>query len=425
MLGTTGERYSRVAMLLHWIIAGALAVEIGIGFGMPKDISGFALVQFHKSLGITILVLTVLRIVWRLGHKPPPAVDKGPLGLLAKLVHVGLYVFMLAAPLTGWMLVSTDSLKVPTVIFGLIPLPHLPLDPAINEGVGEVHELLAFFGIALFVLHVAGALKHHFINRDTVLSRMSPGGSAAAGLVLLGAVLVAHFGTVMVLPGHEEGEEALQAAAALPVAGEAEADAGPDAGPDAEAAALVDEEALAGEEAASADDAAAEADGPPPAWAIQPGGSLRFTADNGGSSINGTFRRWDGSITMNPDDPAGSRIAIEIDLASASLGDATQDQMLAGSDFFAVAANPVATFRSSDVEKTGASSYRARGTLSIKGASRPQSISFTLSGSGNRRSVRGSATVDRNAFGVGTGETAAGIAPNVRVEFAFDAVSGG
>lgn len=421
MLGTAGERYSRVAMLLHWIIAGALAVEIGIGFGMPKDISGFALVQFHKSLGITILVLTVLRIVWRLGHKPPPAVDKGALGLLAKLVHVGLYVFMLAAPLTGWMLVSTDSLKVPTVIFGLIPLPHLPLDPSINEGVGEVHELLAFFGIALFVLHVAGALKHHFINRDTVLLRMSPGGSAAAGLVLLGAVLVAHFGTVMVLPGHEEGEDAAQAVPALPVADEAATDAGPDAG----APALADEETLAGEEEASEEDAAAEAVGPPPAWAIQPGGSLRFTADNGGSSINGSFRRWDGSITMNPDDPAGSRIAIEIDLASASLGDATQDQMLAGSDFFAVAANPVATFRSSDVEKTGASSYRARGTLSIKGASRPQSISFTLSGSGNRRSVSGSATVDRNAFGVGTGETAAGIAPNVRVEFAFDAVSGG
>jgi cytochrome b561/polyisoprenoid-binding protein YceI len=335
MLGTAGERYSRVAMLLHWIIAGALAVEIGIGFGMPKDISGFAIVQFHKSLGITILVLTVLRIVWRLGHKPPPAVDKGPLGLLAKLVHVGLYVFMLAAPLTGWMLVSTDELKVPTVIFGLIPLPHLPLAPSINEGVGEVHELLAFFGIALFLLHVAGALKHHFINRDTVLSRMSPGGSAMAGIALLAAVLVAHFGTIMVLPGHEEGEEAGEAPAALPTADEAVTANVADA--------PVEEEVLAGEEEASEEEAAAADAGPPPAWSIQPGGSLRFAADNGGSAISGSFRRWSGSITMNPDDPAGSRIAIEIDLASASLGDATQDQMLAGSEFFAVAANPVAT----------------------------------------------------------------------------------
>jgi polyisoprenoid-binding protein YceI len=187
----------------------------------------------------------------------------------------------------------------------------------------------------------------------------------------------------------------------------------------------VEEEVLAGEEEASEEEAAAADAGPPPAWSIQPGGSLRFAADNGGSAISGSFRRWSGSITMNPDDPAGSRIAIEIDLASASLGDATQDQMLAGSEFFAVAANPVATFRSTDVEKTGASSYRARGTLSIKGASRPQAITFTLSGAGNRRAVSGSATVDRNAFGIGTGETAAGIAPNVRVDFAFDAVSGG
>ena len=125
----------------------------------------------------------------------------------------------------------------------------------------------------------------------------------------------------------------------------------------------------------------------------------------------------------NPDNPAGSRIAIEIDLASATLGDATQDQMLASGDFFAVAANPTATFRSTDVQKTGANSYRANGTLAIRGASRPQSITFTLSGNGARRAVSGSGSVDRNAFGVGTGDSAAGLAPTVRVEFAFDASS--
>ena len=160
---------------------------------------------------------------------------------------------------------------------------------------------------------------------------------------------------------------------------------------------------------------------PPPDWDIQPGGSLRFVASNAGSALGGTFRRWDGSITMDPDNPAGSRISIEIDLTSATLGDATQDGMLAGAEFFAVSSFPTAVFRSSDVQKTGSNSYRARGTLAIKGVTRPQTITFTLAGSGNARSVTGSATVDRNAFGVGTGEAAGGIAADVRVEFAFEA----
>lgn len=423
-LGNPAQRYSRVAILLHWIIAAALAAELAIGFGMPRDASGFALFQFHKSLGITILVLTLVRIAWRLTHPVPPAVDKGPLGLLAKAVHIGLYVFMIAAPLTGWALVSSAPINVPTLLFGVIPLPHLPIDKAFNHTIEEAHELLAFLGIALFLLHVAGALKHHFINRDGVLARMGPGGSARAALVLLVATLVLHFGVVAVLPGHEHAEEAAEAAesgASEGALGDAPADA-PDAATGEQAAGLDPDTPVSSQDAVAQETAAA---GPPPSWTIQPGGSLRFVADNGGTALNGSFRRWSGTIAMNPDDPAGSRIAIEIDLASATLGDATQDQMLAGSDFFAVSANPQATFRSTDVQKTGANSYRARGTLALRGVSRPQVISFTLSGSGARRAVSGSATVDRTAFGVGQGEAAAGIAPEVRVEFAFDAVREG
>ncbi|MFC3101297.1 cytochrome b/b6 domain-containing protein [Altererythrobacter lauratis] len=411
-LGNPAERYSRGAILLHWIIAGLLAVNLAIGFGMGNDASSFALVQFHKSLGISILLLTLVRIAWRITHKPPPAADKGPLGAVAKAVHVLLYAFMLGAPLTGWALVSTSPLNVPTMLFGVVPWPHLPLDPAINGGVEVTHELLAFLGIGLFALHVAGALKHHFINRDGVLARMAPGGSAKAALVLFAAVLVAGGATFAMMPGggdhsHEDAE-----GAAVPVAEATEL---------AEAEALEEEAEAEVAEEEPAPEATEAAAAPPPDWDIQPGGSLRFVASNAGSALNGTFRRWDGAITMDPDNPAGSRIVIEIDLTSATLGDATQDGMLAGAEFFAVSSFPTAVFRSTDVQKTGGNSYRARGTLSIKGVTRPQTISFTLGGSGNARSVTGSATVDRNAFGVGTGEAAGGIAADVRVEFAFDA----
>ncbi len=409
MLDNSQERYSRGAILLHWIIAAALAAELALGFGTPHDASGFALMQFHKSLGITILLLTLVRIGWRLAYKAPAPLEKGFNGALAKLVHLLLYVFMLGAPLTGWAIVSTTDINIPTLLYGVVPWPHLPLAQALNHTFEEVHELMAFMGLALFVLHVAGALKHHFINRDRVMARMSPGGSAMAGLVLLVAVLALHFGVMALLPGHEEGGEAGEADAAA--ASDPVTTAVPEATPSAEAT----EEATEEEEVAAA--------GPAPSWDIQSGGSLQFMADNGGTMLHGSFRRWDGSITMDPENPAGASISIEIDLASATLGDATQDQMLVGSEFFNASANPTATFRSTNVTRQG-NGYRASGTLSLKGASRPQVINFTLSGSGARRSVSGSGTVDRNAFSVGTGEAAGGIAPNVRVEFSFTATQG-
>lgn len=413
MIGQGAERYSRGAILLHWIIAGALALVLAIGFGMPRDASGFALFQFHKSLGITILVLTLVRIGWRLAHRPPAPVERGFNGFLAGAVHFGLYAFMILAPLTGWALVSTSPIQVPTVLFGLVPLPHLPLDAALAENFENAHELMAWIGLALFALHVAGAMKHHLLVRDGVLVRMSPGGSARAGMVLFGAVLLVGAVTFFILPGHEDGPE--------PVEQEVSADAA-DVGSADDLAAL--EEPEAAEEATEEAEEAVEAEeaaGPPPSWSIQPGGSLRFVADNAGTAMRGSFRRWDGSITMDPDNPAGADIRIEIDLGSATLGDATQDTMLAGGDFFGISANPTATFRSTNVTRTGAGSFRANGTLSLKGASRSQAITFTLSGNGATRAVSGSASVDRTAFGVGTGENAAGLAPSVRVEFAFDA----
>ncbi|MCL6249470.1 cytochrome b/b6 domain-containing protein [Altererythrobacter sp. KTW20L] len=413
MIGQAAERYSRGAILLHWIIAAALALVLAIGFGMPRDASGFALFQFHKSLGITILVFTLVRIGWRLTHRPPPPVERGFNGFLAGAVHFGLYAFMILAPLTGWALVSTSPIQVPTVLFGLVPLPHLPLDPALAENFENAHWLMAWIGLALFALHVAGAMKHHLLMRDGVLARMSPGGSAKAGMVLFGVVLLVGAVTFAILPGHEEGSEPVEQDIAA---------VAPDSASTDEAAAVEEPEAT--EEVVEETEEAAEPDepaGPPPSWSIQPGGSLRFVADNAGTAMRGSFRRWDGSITMDPENPAGADIRIEIELGSATLGDATQDTMLAGGDFFGISANPTATFRSTNVTRTGANSYRANGTLSLKGASRSQAITFTLSGSGATRAVSGSATVDRTGFGVGTGENAAGLAPSVRVEFAFDA----
>ncbi len=400
--------------MLHWAIALALAFQLALGFAMPKGASGFALYQLHKSVGITILVLTLVRLGWRLTHRPPPAVEGGFQGFLAKSVHVLLYVFMIGAPLTGWALVSTDRIQVPTMLFGAIPWPHLPLPAGVNEPMEEAHELLAWIGIALVLLHVAGALRHQFLIRDGLLRRIAPGGSAGLAGLLAVLVIAVYFGTGMKIAGDVVAAGGYEA----PGDGRVEL-AGPSLDIDAASAANPsDAPSVAASESAAAEEEA----GPPPVWTIQPGGRLGFAVDNAGSALRGSFSDWSGTIRFDPKNPESADLRIEVRLASATLGDATQDGMLQGPEFFGAAANPTATWRSISVTATGPNRYRARGTLSLKGASRPQTVTFTLTGEGLRRRVEGNASIDRSAFGIGTGEAAGGLASSVSLDFAFDAV---
>lgn len=404
------NRYSSGAILLHWLIAFLLAFELALGFAMPKDSSGFTLFQLHKSIGITILVLTVIRLIWRLTHARPKPLESGITNFLAQAVHVGFYLFMVLAPLTGWALVSTAPLKIPTILFGVVPLPHLPLDTAINEATEQAHVLLAWFGIALFVLHVAGALRHEFLLRHRLLERMAPGGSQrlamglAGGVILLGAAAFASIGTSR--PDRATNE---QVASTAPVeAVETEAPA-----PVASATPTDEPSEEASEEPAEP--------GPPPSWTIRPGGRLGFSVGSDGwGQFTGTFSKWSGNIVFDPERPETADIRITIDLASASVGDATQDGMLAGEEFFSVGSYGRAVFTSRDVRATGPGRYSARGTLQLKGSSRPQSLTFTLTGQGLQRKVQGNATVSRTAFGVG-GASAEGIDADVAVNFSFDA----
>ena len=116
-----------------------------------------------------------------------------------------------------------------------------------------------------------------------------------------------------------------------------------------------------------------------------------------------------------------SDITIKVDLASATVGDATQDKMLAGEEYFSTAAFPQAVMRIASARRTGAGSYAAKGTLELKGVSRPQTVTFRLSGTGRTRHVEGNAAIARAPFKLGTGETGATLAPTVDVTFSFDA----
>jgi cytochrome b561/polyisoprenoid-binding protein YceI len=398
------RRYSSVAIALHWLLALTMVCQIALGFAMPKDESGFAAYQLHKSIGIAILLLTFVRLGWRLFRRPPAPLERGLGGLLARAVHWGFYAVLILGPLTGWVIVSTDAVRVPTVLFGVVPWPHLPVPLALNGISGEVHEVLGWIAVGLLALHVAGAARHHFLLRDGLLERMAPGGSAAWA-ILLTAVAAGAGGATLVLAGRTSVQTPPAAIAPAPLSPVAE----PVAEPEAEATAQADQ---------SAEPAA------PPTWTIAPGGRLAFTVANGGDQLSGRFASWSGAITFDPERPETADMRIDVDLASASLGDATMDGMLAGAEFFEVSAHPRATWRATSVRRTGPNRYSAQGTLSLRGVSRPQALTFTLSGSGLRRSVSGSATIDRAAFGIGSGSSAANLGAKVSLDFAFDAVGG-
>lgn len=184
----TSDRYNTVAMSLHWLIAALLITNIALAWyfntltGLPK----VAPTQLHKSIGITILLLSLARLGWRLVSPPPPlpASVTGWERLAAHTVYVLFYVVMIGMPLTGWAMVSASRLihVFPITLYGLVPWPaigpltHLPAGQmhTAHETFLAAHGLLAKLAYALIVLHVGAALRHQFIKRDDVVSRMIP-----------------------------------------------------------------------------------------------------------------------------------------------------------------------------------------------------------------------------------------------------------
>jgi cytochrome b561 len=179
--------YSSVAIALHWTIAILMLTNIGLAwyFGTLKGPAEVAPLALHKSIGITVLLLTLARIGWRLAYPPPPlpAHMKTWERIAAKGTHLLFYGLMLAMPLSGWAMVSASPLirLHPTVLYGVVPWPAVPypgLDSdqlhAVRKLAGRTHATLALVAYATIMLHVAAALKHQLLDRDDVLARMLP-----------------------------------------------------------------------------------------------------------------------------------------------------------------------------------------------------------------------------------------------------------
>jgi cytochrome b561 len=194
------KRYGSVAMTLHWVIALAIMFMFALGLYMvdlpnvdpnnPNAIAEkFALFQLHKSIGLTILGASVLRLLWRLVNVVPelPAHMGAFERFAAHATHILFYALMIVVPVLGWMMVSASPLEIPTLYFNDINLivPHLPVmewpvvrdlgdAKAAEDVLKEAHELMAYAMMGLLALHIAAAMYHALIKNDTVLSRMVP-----------------------------------------------------------------------------------------------------------------------------------------------------------------------------------------------------------------------------------------------------------
>lgn len=178
MLRNTDTRWGSVAQTFHWLIAALIVVQGAIGLSMvelgmtPTKVKVFAL---HKSIGLTVLALVLLRLAWRLSQRSPREVAMPSWQrATARLSHFLLYVLIVALPFSGWLFNSAANF--PLEWFGMIHVPSLTrgFDPVLKAFALRAHVVLFWVLVAVVAIHVAAALRHHFHQRDDVLRRMLP-----------------------------------------------------------------------------------------------------------------------------------------------------------------------------------------------------------------------------------------------------------
>lgn len=370
-------RYTSVAIALHWVIAIAMAGLVGVGWYMsdlPDGAPGQQMLyQMHKSVGITVLLLTVARIGWR-WMNPPPSLPDGmaPLEKTAShLVHLGFYGLMLALPLTGWLVASTSyEFQVPTVLFGLVSWPHLPfvegLKNETGHGVAEfLHSKLAWVGIGLIVLHVAGAVKHEFSDEDGVLKRMIPGlFGKTSGPRAPGRGAATAFGAAAIVFALVAGTPLVANA----VGGDAD---------------------LTSSGAIDAN------------WAVDYDASeIRFSGIHDGNEFSGVFEDWSSAIAYDPDAFETAAAEVTVDMGSAVTGTKLYDDSLDAAEWFNTSGFPSASVVMSDFVQAP-EGYQATATLTLKEATVSAPFAFLVVIDGEEAEMTGSTTFSRAALDLG------------------------
>ncbi|WP_299206652.1 cytochrome b/b6 domain-containing protein [uncultured Tateyamaria sp.] len=379
-LANTADRYGSLSKTFHWLTALLILTLFPLGLvanNMAYELQSMSapaddlvartawLFSLHKTLGVTVFFVALLRILWALNQPKPGLLhpDRKLESLAAETVHWLLYGSLVVVPLSGWIHHAAASGFAPIWWpFGQT-LPLVPKSEAVAAAMGGAHWVLTkVLGVAL-LLHIAGALKHHVIDKDATLRRM-------------------WFGRTDVPRTSPEHKHAAPITAALALW----------------ALALSGGAAL-GVYAPHGDGiAVAELEEVQSDWQVQDG-TLAITVTQLGSEVEGQFADWTAVISFDETVENGTAGAVEVTVAigSLALGSVTDQAM--GPDFFNSADFPTATFTADIV--TVVDGYEAQGTLTIKGQSMPRTLPFGLSIDGDTASMTGGLTLDRRSFGIG------------------------
>lgn len=378
------DSYGFVLKFIHWTTALLILGLLFAGFYMtvlPFGDTKLQIYMLHKSFGLLVLLLVVFRILWKFLTPKVKHLEthKSWERVLARLTHFFLYFALFAMPLSGWIMSSAGEF--PVSFFG-IPVPALTSkNHDIFEGSQEFHELLALALLVFVFLHMAGALKHHFIDRDATLQRMT---RPSLGLVS-GAVLAAVFGALWLLPVSQVVLQVKEDKGHYDEAGEDLRDKRADVQDVAESKLDSDE------------------------WRILPDQSrIAFTATQYGQPFEGTFG-FNGTIVFDPDHLDRSLADISIDISSIKTGSDDRDAQAKSAEWFDTAKFPKARFVTEKFESTGANQYMAHGKLTIRdvtlAVSFPFSLTITKTAHGEREAeMHAELSLKRLDFGVGQGQ---------------------
>ncbi len=374
-------RYTSVAIALHWAMALLILFMIWLGWNMDDNEVRY---QLHKSVGITLLFLTVVRIAWRLLNPPPPepATLKSWEQKLSHAVHIAFYALMVIIPLAGWLLVSISPFQISTVLFGAVDWPHLPFTSGLRQGnellhgiVENVHSKGAWVIIVLLGLHVAGAVKHEFGGEEGVIKRMIPGlfgKTSPPSPPARGAIIA--FGSSLVL---------FALIAAVPLIGSAGAGPGP-----------------------AQSSASAEPEGN---WSVDYAASdISFSGVYDGKPFGGKFENWSAEVSFYPEDLAASSVSVLVETGSVTTGTKLYDSTLREAEWFNTGAFPEAQVELSNFEQTGEDTYTATATMTLKGKETSVPLDFQLTINGDQATLNGKAVFSRKALDLGQVSDASG-----------------
>ena len=390
-------RYHFFSQILHWTVAGLIVLQFilaNLAEGASESgsaIRELALLANHKSVGITVLGLAIVRLLWRSKTPPPklPATMDQWQILASHISHWMLYGLIILLPISGWLMSSASAYSVSW--FNLIQLPDFVApDPDLKVTFQTIHKLL---GKALFivaVVHILAAVKHQFIDKDGVLARMSS--TMSTGL----------FAVIVVLGAWSLGSAGQNSdTAETPMVG-SPTTANP---------------------VASSDTGSVAGDSELPLWQVDYENSfIHFTGDQAGAGFDGVWESWTADLHFDGGALDESSFDVTVFTAEVESQDVDRDVTLADPEWFDVRNFPEAYYRATSFSRLDDGSFRANGQLIIKDFAAPVVLNFTVEKNGSQRLLVGSAEMLRNELRVGTDEwegtdwVSNEVTVNVRVE---------